>query len=58
MTENLLAVAGVLCILIALVALAGPWWALGALGAVLLVAAWAAHTHTATEAPADRSEQP
>lgn len=53
MRSNVLALLGLVCIVVALVMLAGPWWALLVLGAVLLFAAWRAWA-TEQPAPAER----
>lgn len=52
MIAQLLAAAGVLCVLAALVALAGIWWAVLVLGFVLLAASWSAHTSSTAPAAA------
>ena len=38
--SNVVILAGVLCVLAAVMALAGPWWAVLGLGVTLLVAGW------------------
>lgn len=55
MQSNVLALLGLLCILVALGALAGPWWSLLVLGAVLIFAAYM-QWRTARPAPAVRDD--